>query len=130
AGADQSIHLWDPWTGRLLAGQHTQGRTALGLIPAPGGPRLASTCGGTALAVWDVATGQAVPPTNEAGADQALAVSPDGRFLATGGADTKIRLWSAADGQLLGTLEGQRGAVAALAFASDSRKLASASASD
>jgi WD40 repeat protein len=130
AGADQSIHVWDPRSGQLLAGQHTEGRTALAVVPAPSGLRLASTCGGTLLQVWDAATGQAVPPTNEAGADQALAASPDGRFLATGGADTKVRVWSPADGQLLGALEGQRGPVAALAFASDNRKLASGCATD
>src|SRR5262249_54824391 len=109
--------------------QHTQGRSAVALIEAPPG-RLSSTCGGTSLQVWDLATGQPVPPTSGSGFGNALAASPDGKYLATGGGDKLIRLWDAATGTLAHTLQGQGGAVAALAFSPDSQMVASACASD
>jgi WD40 repeat protein len=130
AGADQSVHVWDPRAGVLLAGQHTQGRSAVALVEAPPPGRLASTCGGTALQVWDLADGKPVPPTSDSGFGVALAASPDNKYLATGGGDKKIRIWDPATGTLLHTLEGQGGAVAALAFSPDSQLVASASASD
>jgi hypothetical protein len=45
-----------------------------------------------------------------------LALSPDQRVLAVGGWDGKIRLFSAASGKSLGTLDYHRGTVHALAF--------------
>jgi WD40 repeat protein len=57
-----------------------------------------------------------------------VALSPDGRVLATGSYDQKIKLWNVADGAELRTLSGHNGAVFGLAFRPDGRLLASASA--
>jgi WD40 repeat protein len=130
AGSDQSVHIWNPRSGELLAGQHTQGRSALALIQHTSPGRLASTCGGTALQAWDLTDGRAVPPTSGAGFGNALAASPDGQYLATGGNDKLIRVWNPATGDLLFTLQGQGGPVAALAFAPNSELIASACGSD
>ena len=58
----------------------------------------------------------------------ALALSPDGRTLATGSYDQKIKLWNVADGTERKTLSGHNGAVYGLAFRPDGKLLASASA--
>jgi WD40 repeat protein len=63
-------------------------------------------------------------------APHVLAASADGRWLAGGGFDSRIRVWEAATGKMHATLEGQKGKVAAVAFAPDSTKLASASDDD
>lgn len=47
----------------------------------------------------------------------AVAVSPDGKFVATGGADKKLIIWSAEDLRPLKTFTTHRDAVTALAFA-------------
>ncbi|MCX6851060.1 MAG: hypothetical protein NTY98_19295 [Verrucomicrobia bacterium] len=58
----------------------------------------------------------------------ALAVSPDGKMIATGAYDQKIRLWDAATGKELALLKGHNGAVNGLSFRPDGKVLASASA--
>ncbi len=58
----------------------------------------------------------------------ALALSPDGRTLVTGGYDQKIRLWSITTGTELRVLTGHNGGVFGLAFRPDGKVLASTSA--
>lgn len=58
----------------------------------------------------------------------ALAVSPDGKFIATGAYDQKIRLWDTATGKEVALLKGHNGAVNGLSFRPDGKVLASASA--
>ena len=54
-----------------------------------------------------------------AGLVSALAFSPDGRLLASGGWDRQIKIWSAQDGTFLGLLTGHADAVTSLAFLPD-----------
>jgi WD40 repeat protein len=58
----------------------------------------------------------------------ALAVSPDGQWIATGAYDQKIRLWDTATGKEIALLKGHNGAVNGLSFRPDGKVLASASA--
>ena len=78
---------------------------------------------------WDVAAGKVARTfTGHRDMIYALALSPDGKTLATGGYDQKIKLWNVADGAERKTLSGHNGAVFALAFRPDGKLLASASA--
>src|SRR5262249_45070544 len=59
--------------------------------------------------------------------ENGLAISPDGRLLATGGGDGVIQLWDLATGQAMPKLTGHRSEITSLEFSRDGRVLASGS---
>jgi WD40 repeat protein len=63
----------------------------------------------------------------EDGAIHVLAGSPDGKLIAGGGNDNRVRIWDASTGKLEAILEGQKGKVAAAAFSPNGELLATAS---
>jgi WD40 repeat protein len=57
----------------------------------------------------------------------AVAFSPDGRWLATAGEDTTVRIWDATSWEPRRTLRGHTGPVSSLVFIPQSRRLVSGS---
>jgi WD40 repeat protein len=56
-----------------------------------------------------------------------VAMSPDGKTIASGSQDNTIKLWNTETGELLETLNGHHSAIIALAFSPDGKILASSS---
>jgi WD40 repeat protein len=82
------------------------------------------------IKLWDVATGRLSGAWHGGhGTVAALALSPDGRTLASGHLvdRSNVRIWDAASGRLITTLEGHTDRVRALVFAPDGNSLATAS---
>lgn len=94
-------------------------------VLSPQGERAAALLNG-GLAVWQLPDGEMKLPLPATEAFS-LAWSPDGRQLALGGADGKVRLVQADDGSLLRTLPGHTVGVQSVAFSPDGNLLASSS---
>jgi WD40 repeat protein len=84
--------------------------------------------GSEALKLWDVASGRELRTlSGESSAVTAVAVSPDGRAIVSGGLDLTINLWDDTNGRRLRTLNGHSEYVKAVAFSPDGRTIVSGS---
>jgi WD40 repeat protein len=117
-----TVRLWDPATGKEKALElegHQAGITALAVTPDG---KLAVS-GGENIRLWEPATGKQVRTIASAGS--CLALSPDGKTLASAGRDRLIHLWDVAGGEEKGQLKGHKHPVKGLAFSPDGKRLAS-----
>ncbi len=106
------------------------GAQANAVAVSPDGKQIASGLGADIL-LWDAASGSLLRTL--AGHRRnigALAYSPDGATLASGGWDGDVILWNAKSGDKLRTLQGHKRDVAGLAWSPDGKRLASTGSGD
>jgi WD40 repeat protein len=124
AGRDGTVRLWDTASWH----EPTQLRKDPALVSAlafsPDGRQLAAA-DHLDVTLWDLVRGRQTCCQGHNQRSCALAFAPDARTLATGNADTTIRLWDTAAGEGRGTLRGHDRAVLTLAYSPDGRLLAS-----
>jgi WD40 repeat protein len=135
--ADGSIMLWDVGEREVRLALRGHKRPVRGLAFGPRGSWLASVSDEKAgqLRVWDAVGGaERLSLKVPKGGLQAVAISPEGRTIATGGTAGKdvgeVRLWDATTGAERGVLRGHVGEVVALAFSRDGKVLATAASRD
>jgi WD40 repeat protein len=123
AGDDGVVMIRDGHTGggRMLRGQ-PQGGIVAGEWH-PDGERLVYGLG-DGIEVWNTRTGETTTIAAGQRSVQSLAVSPDGRWIATGGYDSTVKLWDVQTGELVRTHDSHENYVWAVAFSPDSSRLA------
>lgn len=127
------IHLFGPDLGDVQKRlNHPPGK--INMVSFAGqGAKLVAASGTSGLfgeaRLWDVAEGKLLH-TFRGHRDSilAVAISPDGEWLATGSYDRKVMIWNTNTGEPVRTLAGHNGAIFDVAFSPDGRVLATASA--
>ncbi|HEV3238449.1 MAG TPA: WD40 repeat domain-containing protein, partial [Gemmataceae bacterium] len=126
------ISIWDVEKGTLRdsLGGHPQ-RTRLGVFAlsfTPDSRRIVYSEDDT-LYLCDIVTGVQIQRfRGHTDTICSMALSPDGRLLASGSLDNTLRLWEVRTGKEIRRFEGHRLPVYSLAFSPDGRRLASGSA--
>ncbi|MBN1204089.1 MAG: protein kinase [Myxococcaceae bacterium] len=124
-GLDETVHLWDPRTGkgRLLGEQ-------LGAIFiltfSPDGGQLAAGNAEGQLRLWNLRTGRSELLGSQGGRINDAVFSRDGRFLATSSDDRTVLLWDLNTNHSR-VLRGPKGAIHPLDFSPDGQWLAAGS---
>jgi WD40 repeat protein len=119
------VRVWRP-RGRALLWSASQSGEVVDVSFSPNGDRLV-TSGPRGAVIWSASTGRRLHELASPGGDLDAAFSPDGRLVATAGADAKARLWFVGTGNLYRVLRGHTKAVTHVAFSDDGRLLATSS---
>ncbi|MBX6313969.1 MAG: WD40 repeat domain-containing protein [Isosphaeraceae bacterium] len=143
SGDHRSVTLWEAATGRERMCLPEHRGPVWSVAFAPDGAMLAAASGVVPaiaermgddplgeIKLWDLTGPRPREQAALIGHDYgivALAFSPDGTTLASGGFDRAVKLWGVAAGQEWATLNGHEGWVAAVAFSPDGSTLATGS---
>jgi WD40 repeat protein len=133
-GNDRVVQIWkagDPTQPVKTFGTSTVGHyewmTPAGVRFNPDGTLLAMSTREDSVALWNVRTGQAVPPALYGHTKSISSVDfrRDGKVLASGSEDGDIRLWDVETHELLGTLSAKQKAIKSVVFSPRNDVLAS-----
>jgi WD40 repeat protein/serine/threonine protein kinase len=125
--ARESVWVWDAESGRVILAKAGHVDHVLGSAFGPDGRLATSSCDGT-VQLWEIRTGRTVATLRgHKGFIQCVALSLDGRRIASAGYDGLVKIWDTATGQETLTLRGHTDSVSSVAFSPDGHFIASAS---
>jgi WD40 repeat protein/serine/threonine protein kinase/tetratricopeptide (TPR) repeat protein len=130
-GADGTVRLWDPAKHRPVGKPLHHPGPVHAAVFSPDGKLLLTGCapnptgalpGEGEARLWEVATGKLHRVFPQRGSVLAVALSPDGKWIVTGGKSSIAQVWNAATGQLVGKpLVHPRSPVFAVSFHPDGK---------
>jgi hypothetical protein len=126
-GVDRTVRIFEFGTGQLVRAFDSQSN-AITNVAFTNDSKSVFSAGDSVIRLWDVATGKESRRfEGHNGLAPAMALSPDGKRLVTGGEDKTIRMWDVATGKELHQLKGHTDTVTSLAYAHDGRRIVSGS---
>ena len=143
ASALFNISIWDVEKGQSVKTLKGHSYYIYSLSFSPDGGLLASASLDNTARIWNVNSGEQTKKIEANGFSRtwkgktiidpikvpvtAVAFSPDGKHLATGGADKLVHLWDVSTGKPVRTMQGHSMAITDLEFSPDGKRLASSS---
>jgi len=125
---DNTIKLWNLETGEVAETLLGDTSAILAVDFSSDGTELASGTEFWRVLEWNLQTGELYSPLEHAGPIFAVEISPDNKAIATGSADTTVRVWDRKTGGIIYNDLAHTDAVYSVAFSPNGRWLASGSA--
>jgi len=122
ASLDRTVRLWDAATARESSTLNGHAAGIWSVAFSPDGKTLASASDDWTVRLWDVGTGRQTATLNHPYFVEAVAFTPNGRILASGG--MAVTYWDVDTREEIGRLRGFAGAVQNVAFSPDGETLA------
>lgn len=132
AGWDNFVKVWDATTGKQRLALQQWAGTPRSVAFSPDGQRLVVGLVGRlsmSVDIWDVSKAEVITRFGGHGGPVrgilAVAFSPDGKHVASGGFDQKVKIWDAETGKELLSLPGHVPTVSSVVFSSDGKRIIS-----
>jgi WD40 repeat protein len=131
---DTTARIWDANTGCSITDYRGHSATIWSLAWAPPSPssafpsnatRIASGSEDGTIQVWDMEKHISLTYRGHHGSVEAVAWSPDGRFIASSGEDKTVQVWDAITGEVICTYTGHVGGALSVAWSPDGKRIAS-----
>src|SRR5207247_10255714 len=108
-GNAKTVSVWDVQTRQRIQQFAIPGGSLFVMALSPDGKSIVTGSEqpqGVHVRLWDVASGRQVREFADPAPVNAVAFSPDGKYILSGGRDNMARLWEVATGQLVRTFVG------------------------
>ena len=124
---DKTAIIWDLATAKVLHRLIGHGHKVMAASVSEDGTLAATGSWDKTVRLWDMATGAPVAVIEQPSPVNDVAFVRGGEWIAAGGHDGKVSLWSIADGSFQGTLEGHLQGITKMVAAPGGERLLTAS---